>query len=70
MPHPNNLKIMGALPHQYNALKPDQKDDFNKEAERRLIELQQTDMEAYIALTNEPIEAPVEIDPKSERRFF
>jgi hypothetical protein len=72
MPHPLFLKVMGALPHQYNALTAVQKDEFNAEAQSRLIELQTDDMEAFIALTEEPV-TPPDTDKRpinSERRFF
>jgi hypothetical protein len=69
MPHPLFLKIMGALPHQYNALKSDQKDEFNAEAQRRIAELQNNDMEAYIELTNSSDE-PTEETTTEKRRFF
>jgi hypothetical protein len=71
MPHPNYLRIMGAKLHQYNALSTNQKERFNREAQKRLDHLQNTDMESYIELTNAP-ELPAEdlIDDNEEGRYF
>lgn len=71
MPHPNNLKVMGAKKHQYNALTSDQKERFNREAQRRLNDLQQNNMDEYIRLTESPNEEPVDlIKDNEEGRFF
>lgn len=70
MPHPNHLKVMGAMLHQYMALNSQQKERFQKEAQRRLEEMQINDPENYIALTEEPGEQPVDLINDNEGRFF
>jgi hypothetical protein len=61
---------MGAKPHQYNALDAKEKDEFNKEAQRLIAELQSNDMEAYNELTNAPDEVNDDRPITSKRRFF
>ena len=53
MPNKLFLKVMGVPLHTYNGFTPEQKDRFQKEAQQKLAELHEEDIDSYCELTGE-----------------
>ena len=63
MPHPLYLKVMKATIWQYRSLSPEKKQQFEAEAKKKLVELQENDFDAYVELTEAPVPGDTEYDP-------
>jgi len=53
MPNPMYLKVMGITIHEYNSYSPAKKARFQKVAHQRLVEVHESDIDAYSKLTQD-----------------
>lgn len=59
MPNPLFLQVMGINIHEYNSYSPAKKARFQKTAQEKLINLHESDINAYITLTEDTAKAAV-----------
>jgi hypothetical protein len=55
MAHPLHLQVMGITIHEYNSYSPAKKARFQKQAQAKLTELHETDIDGYIQLTQDAV---------------
>ena len=55
MPHPLFLEVMGIGIHEYNSYSPKKKARFQKEAQTKLANLHESDIDGYIELTKSAV---------------
>lgn len=53
MPNPMYLKVMGISIHEYNSYSPAKKARFQKAAHQKLVDVHESDMNAYTKLTQD-----------------
>lgn len=57
MPHPLMLQVMRISIHEYNSYSPAKKARFQKAAQQKLAEVHESNIDAYIELTEEAAKA-------------
>ena len=53
MPNPLFLKVMGITIHEYNSYSPAKKERFQKAAQTKLVDVHESDIDAYSKLTHD-----------------
>jgi hypothetical protein len=56
MPNPMFLKVMGITIHEYNSYSPAKKARFQTTAQKKLIDVHESDIDAYSKLTHDTAE--------------
>jgi hypothetical protein len=56
MPNPLFLKVMGITIHEYNSYSPAKKARFQTTAQKKLIDVHESDIDAYSKLTHDTAE--------------
>jgi len=60
MPHPLHLEVMGITIHEYNSYSPAKKARFQKAAQQKLTEVHETDINAYVKLTEDAAKTAID----------
>lgn len=60
MPNPMFLKVMGISIHEYNSYSPAKKARFQKAAQQKLVDVHESDIDAYTKLTKATAEQVAE----------